>query len=205
MGEHRPAGAHKARENFTRLDGCPGPAAPAEAADTAPWSNQTGRIQPKPVGPQGTEHVWSGWGSLQGKPSLGSSARSPKGRQEMPRARAESSVPPLNATCPTCAPRDSVHTATQPANRQRQPQTAARRQHTSPQHAAPGRRVLVWRSHFPGRQHSNGHMTTTDTKGLFQKQRRHGWNARVHPRRPAWRGPWPGQRGHLAEEIRTQR
>ena len=29
-------------------------------------------------------------------------------------------------------------------------------------------------------------MTTMHTKGPFQKQRRHGWNARVHPQRPAW-------------------
>lgn len=74
-----------------------------------------------------------------------------------------------------CAPGDSAHTVVQPA----------RGQHTSPQHAAPGGPVLVWRSCSPGRQRSNGHMTTTGTKGLFQRQRRQGWNAGVHPRRPA--------------------
>lgn len=74
-----------------------------------------------------------------------------------------------------CAPGESATRAER---------TADRGQHTSPRHAAPGGPALVWRSRSPGRQRSNGHMTTTGTKGLFQRQRRQGWNAGVHPRRP---------------------
>ena len=56
-----------------------------------------------------------------------------------------------------------------------------------------------------GWQHWNGHVTTGDTKGLFQKQGRHGRNACVPPTMSSLaRGPWPGRRGSLAGGIRNQ-